>query len=231
MSVRGLGPVPSIDFTASLQQELTSRAKHKLGPTKKSQTRHSARVEDLILAFRDTTSKRRRSSIFFRLWFLNMKSRKIAVTNAIIVAALLPVDFMHDVIEKAGEQRASIGKSTEMRPPPRILRMITPPQLVKLSNTLRIVLEMPHGKGKIIGSSVLDSTKAGIASFAVLQAGMALMETILRLYFSDSRGKQERPTLAKMATELGVAGADKMTMDQLRVSIAQQIVAHSQQEK
>lgn len=68
--------------------------------------------------------------------------------------------------------------------------------------------------------------KVGVQAFILAQVMLALLQTIMEIYIFDKHsGKHDRALLQKYARALGVERTSTLTMDELRVAIAEETVA------
>lgn len=201
-------------FNGQLQEAIKEKLIEKSRPSKKRVGRAEATGRDFAFEFRETKSKRRRIKLFFKLWFLNLKRRDIAIQNVFWAAVTLPPSFITDVVHSY-EYKG--GAYSDLKKIP-----IYIPK--RLSKALQILLN-PDTRGLVNWTDVVLSTgRKALQRFVIFQVLLSLLETILMLMYSDPKGTLKRKRLVNIAKKLKVEGADGMHMDQLRVAIAQKLV-------
>lgn len=172
--------------------------------------------ENLIRSY-DTANKRRRIRIFFKLWFANMKSRRLLITNVIYIIPQLPANILSYM---------EIPNNARKNAFPTSMRMLESPFSSDLATLFHHLLTTKY-KNEEIQSIVLRNSRDTIASMILVQAILSLIQTVLELRFHDARGRQERKMLNTMAGKLGIRKVSSLNIDQLRVMIAQQLMAEA----
>ena len=199
----------NLDFSDTLREQVLSRST-------KTKKREGATSRDLVRAFRETSSKRVKVKMFFKLWFIHAKSRRILIPNLFFTAIMLPNSFLTDVIQATKDIEHK--KITDFAP-----------QTVQ--NLATVLNHIIRGKSAMLPTDwrdlVMKHTKKTISRIVSIQVILSLLETIMLLSFADK--KQNNLSKAMLQQSLGKMGVDKsktdkMNMDQMRLELAESLV-------
>ena len=216
-------------MAAELQRTLMGMAKsrvaHEMIGSERERKRRGARSADVILAWRQDASVRRRIRYFAQLWWINAKSRDLLISNLLFLLATTSIArqvgrYTTSATSEEGEEKRFENLTKTNMQLPKELRRMTPDQLINFANLLEVILK--HDT-----RSQVEWRKVGIdyaARALSYQAAVALLETILQLTFADKHGKQPRENLVKLAEKVGVEDTKKKNMDQLRIEASKGIV-------
>jgi hypothetical protein len=214
-----------IILRAELKNSLVGKLKRNIGPGEKERRTRLAKQEDFVMAYRMATSRKRRVRLFVRLWFLNMKSRDIALGNVLLVVAYLPGDFTKKVLRGVdGRESTSKNRDTAGLNMPKPLRDWTPASIQAFVDLLDLIM-YPRGRNNVDWpGAVLSQTKQAVSQIVLYQVFISLLETVMVLVFSGPRERQERKHLLALAKGVGVKNTSSKNMDQLRLEVANGII-------
>ena len=210
----------TIDIEKRLAEEMLKRRKIKLdkpmptiakiateqmAPSKGQKERKSAKANDYVLAFRKNKSKAKRTKLFFKLWFINLRDGSVTIVNIFWTVVNFPPAFIDDVVD-------ALNETTEEKRKRNVKEM------------LKIVFKKADREKIDLKNIVMKNTKRALKRFVRVQILLSLLETILLLAFSNKSGNLRKEQLVNLALSVGVHGASRMNMDQLNLMIADELI-------
>lgn len=194
----------------------------------------AAQQRNFVLAFRETRSRSHRLKVFLQLWWLNVKSRDISISNFLFALALFPSTFERvvnqslEMTEERFERRRHSAKTQRPSFPEQLWRL-SPDALRSFYALLHMALyprKHPYMKSAEWKADLKRAAASAGLQLVVFQVSMALLESIIALIFADDRGSaNDKKSLLRIAKEMGIADVSpRSTNDEVRVAIARHLL-------
>lgn len=171
---------------------------------------------------RTTKSKKTRTRTFWQVFRRNLTSRQVTLVAALAVIPRTLVTTLDKAMFAPGTIRPGPYDIPDRNVPEAVRMLGINPHMVRI---LERIVKTTYDWGETRKIAARQA-KVGVQAFILAQVMLALLQTIMEIYIFDKHsGKHDRALLQKYARALGVERTSTLTMDELRVAIAEETVA------
>lgn len=179
--------------------------------------KQSEKKNELIRKYTETKSKTQKSKLLLKLLAKNLKNRNVTTITALLILPRTVLQIMEEILFHEKTRMAEV----KQRKIPRYLQMAGISSV--MIEFFEILFKTSY-RGTPVGSIVMQNSYDAIRAMALVQVMLAFLQTILEVRYHNKDYVQDRDTLVKLAKSLNVSNTSQMNKDQLRVSIADEMV-------
>lgn len=164
-------------------------------------------------------NKKNKSKIFLKLLARNMRSRNVTLANFLIVFPKFAFSTLDEILF---DKNLSSMASPEAPYVPRSLQYagVSP----FLLHFLSIVFHSTYNWDDVM-RKIFSNGKDALKAMVVVQTTLAMIQTVTEISIHNKKTHiQDRDSLERVAESLKIEHYKKMNMDQLRVSIADELI-------